>query len=87
MLDQDLILLDRIPHSEAEQQLTLLDITLLDRICRLEAEQQLMAQAINVLRGRINIVEKPMTAETGLAVHLANWSRKGLNLRPPVSAR
>ena len=86
MLEQNLILLER-PHFEAEQQLTLLELTLLDRVRHLEAEQPLMAQALNELRWRKDIIDKQMPAETGLAEHLANWSRKGLNLRPPVSAR
>ena len=60
-----------------------LNLTLLERLGQLEAEQHRVAETILELQGRSAITDKPTPAQTASTHHLANWSRRGLNLRPP----
>ena len=60
-----------------------LNLVLLERLGQLEAEQYRMADVILELQRQMAITDAPMPAQTASTHHLANWSRRGLNLRPP----
>ena len=60
-----------------------LNLTLIERLGQMEAEQHLMMGAILELQRRMAVTDEPIQAETAAAKSLADWSRKGLNLRHP----
>ena len=60
-----------------------LNLILLDRLGQLEAKQHLMTEAIIELQRKVGSTDEPVPAKTAPADSLANWSRRGLNLRLP----
>ncbi len=58
-----------------------LNLTLIERLGQMEAEQHLMMGAILELQRRMAVTDEPMQGEAAAAKSLADWSRKGLNLR------
>jgi len=60
-----------------------LNLVLLERLGQLEAEQYRMADVILELQRQMAITDAPMPAQAASTNHLAKWSRRGLNLRPP----
>ncbi len=62
-----------------------LNLVLLERLGQLEAEQYRAADAILELQRQMAITDEPIHAKTASADSLSNWSRMGLNLRPPTT--